>query len=331
MLEVLIGKMDVTEAVIPPIAFDDDYESGPVKVEISLVYQKEFDDIEGKPIRIKAGNVVWFEGFVRAHNNVKCKDFSITAYDPLFNFVKSDEEFVFQNRTATQMKQDIVGKYNIPVKELIDISTVFPLMHLDKNNAQSIFEMFVVILYESKKRTGKKYWIRYEPGGIRTFEWKPPNKVIVLGSGLTNISMSVSVENIKNSVKVVNREKNIVAIQTDNESIQKYGLLTTIEEHSAETEAAAQSHANTTLKLSALPEVKRDIEHVHGLEEPRLWSGDYIYVEDPTKTILGGYYIRKISYKLFKNRVVLNAEIAKTTTLPAKAYVPPEEVKKEEG
>lgn len=331
MLQVLIGKMDVTDAVIPPIQFDDDYESGPVKVDIKLIYQKEFEDIEGKPIRIKAGNVIWFEGFVRSHKNAKNRDYSITAYDPLFNLVKSDEEFVFQNRTATQMMQSISEQYGLPIKEITSIDTIFPIMYFDKNNAQNIFEIYVILLYESKKRTGKKYWIRYEPGGIRIFDWVPPNKVLVLGAGLTEVETTVSVENIKNSVKVVNREKNIMAVQVDNESIKKYGLFTTTEEHGAETEAAAQSHANTTLKLSALPDVSRQIKHVHSIDEPRLWSGDYVYVEDPTKTILGGYYIRKISYQLYKNRVEMSADLAKISTLPNKAYVPPEEKQKEEG
>ncbi|PFW61554.1 hypothetical protein [Bacillus sp. AFS075034] len=325
MLEVIIGNMVVTDAVVPPIKLDDDYESGPVKVEIPLVYQKEFDDIEGKPVCIRDENKAWFEGFVRSSKNTKSRNFSVTAYDPLFNLVKSDDEFVFQNRTATQMMWSITNKYGIPIKEMVDIGTVFPLMYLDKNNAQSIYEMYIIILYESKKQTGKKYWMRYEPGGIRIFNWIPPNQVPVLGVGLTNSEVTISTEEIKNSVKVVNREKNIVAYQTDNESIQRFGLLTTVEEYSANTEAEAQNYANTKVRLSSLPDVSRQIEHVHGLEEQRFWSGDYVYIEDPTNTVLGGYYFKKVSYSLYKNHVVLSADVTKTASLPDKAYVPPEQ------
>ncbi|AYF06340.1 hypothetical protein MLA2C4_11860 [Bacillus mobilis] len=331
MLEVLIGKMDVTEAVIPPISFDDDYESGPVKVEFSLVHHKEFKDLDGKPLQIKVGKTVWFKGLTRAYRDTNGKDIQITAYDHLFNLVKSDDEFVFQNRTATQMMREILGKYSYPVKEMVDIGVVFPLMHLDKNNADSIFDMIIIILHESKKKTGEKYWVRFEPEGLRVFEWTPPKLVPVLGAGLTSVEKKVSSENVKNRIKVVNREKNIVAFQSDGGSMRKYGPLSTVEEYSAETEAAAQSRADSMLKLQTLPEVSRTIEHVHGLDEIRFWSGDYVYLEDATETVLGGYYFRKVSYKVYKNRVVLSADVAKTTTLPNKAYVPPEEVKKEEG
>ncbi|PRT19809.1 hypothetical protein C6360_20530 [Bacillus wiedmannii] len=331
MLQVLIGKMDVTDAVIPPIQFDDDYESGPVKVEISLVSLKEFKDLDGKPLQIKVGKQVWFKGLIRAYQDANGKDVKITAYDHLFNLVKSDDEFAFQNRTATQIMREILDRYSYPVKEMVDINVVFPLMYLEKNNAESVYEMLIIVLHESKLRTGKKYWVRFEPEGLRVFEWTPPKLIPVLGPGITNVEKKVSSENIKNRIKVVNREKNIVAFQSDGDSIRKYGPLSTVEEYGAETEAAAQSRADSMLKVQGLPDVSRSIEHVHSLEEQRFWSGDYIYLEDPTETILGGYYIRKVTYDVYKNRVVFKADLVKTAALPNKAYVPPEETQKDEG
>ncbi|WP_455768302.1 XkdQ/YqbQ family protein [Bacillus wiedmannii] len=327
----LIGKMDVTDAVIPPIQFDDDYESGPVKVEISLVSLKEFKDLDGKPLQIKVGKQVWFKGLIRAYQDANGKDVKITAYDHLFNLVKSDDEFAFQNRTATQIMREILDRYSYPVKEMVDINVVFPLMYLEKNNAESVYEMLIIVLHESKLRTGKKYWVRFEPEGLRVFEWTPPKLIPVLGPGITNVEKKVSSENIKNRIKVVNREKNIVAFQSDGDSIRKYGPLSTVEEYGAETEAAAQSRADSMLKVQGLPDVSRSIEHVHSLEEQRFWSGDYIYLEDPTETILGGYYIRKVTYDVYKNRVVFKADLVKTAALPNKAYVPPEETQKDEG
>ncbi|MRS26139.1 hypothetical protein GJV13_20355 [Bacillus sp. RIT694] len=331
MLQVLIGKMDVTDAVIPPIQFDDDYESGPVKVEFSLVSLKELKDLDGKPLQIKVGKQVWFKGLIRAYQDANGKDVKITAYDHLFNLVKSDDEFAFQNRTATQIMREILDRYSYPVKEMVDINVVFPLMYLEKNNAESIYEMLIIVLHESKLRTGKKYWVRFEPEGLRVFEWTPPKLIPVLGPGITNVEKKVSSENIKNRIKVVNREKNIVAFQSDGDSIRKYGPLSTIEEYGAETEAAAQSRADSMLQVQGLPDVSRSIEHVHSLEEQRFWSGDYIYLEDPTETILGGYYIRKATYDVYKNRVVFKADLAKTAALPNKVYVPPEETQKDEG
>lgn len=329
MLEVIIGNMVVTDAIVPPIKLDDDYQSGPVKAEMTLIYKKELDEIDGKPIRIFVNGTVWFAGVVRAYKNSKGRNIDVTAYDHLFNLVKSSDEFIFQNRTASQMIRSILSKYNYPIKELVEINNIFPLMFLDSNSAQSVFEMIIVILYESKKVTGKKYWIRFEPEGLRIFEWKPAKFIPVLGSGLTNVEKSVSTEEIKNRINVVNREKNIFAFRSNEESVRKYGPLYAIEEFSGETEAAAISYADSLLRTRTLPEVSRQIEHVHSIEEPRIWSGDFIYLEDPTSTILGGYYVKKAAYQIFKNRVIFSADIAHSAALPDKEYVPPQ--KNDEG
>ncbi|EMA6344888.1 hypothetical protein U3450_003946 [Bacillus cytotoxicus] len=325
MLEVIIGNMVVTDAVVPPIKLDDDYQNGPVKVELTLIYKPEFDEIDGKPLKIIVNGNVWFVGVVRGYKNPKGRNVDVTAYDHLFNLVKSDDEFLFQNRTASQMIRSILNRYSYPIKELVEINTIFPLMYLDKNNAQSVFEMLIIILYESKKRTGKKYWIRFEPEGLRIFEWKPARFIPVLGSGLTNSEKTVSVEEVKNKITVVNREKNIIAVKSDGNSIKKYGPLSTVEEFSGDTEAAAISYAESILGTRTLPDVSRQIEHVHSIEEPRIWSGDYIYLEDPTKTILGGYYVKKAAYQIYRNYVVFSADVAHTAALPSKEYVPPQE------
>lgn len=325
MLEVIIGNMVVTDAIVPPIKLDDDYQSGPVKAEMTLNYKKELDEIDGKPIQIIVNGTTWFAGAVRAYKNAKSRNIDVTAYDHLFNLVKSSDEFVFQNRTASQMIRSILSKYNYPIKELVEINTIFPLMYLDSNSAQSVFEMLIVILYESKKVTGKKYWIRFEPEGLRVFEWKPAKLIPVLGSGLTNVEKTVSAEEVKNRIAIVNKEKNIFVFREDGGSIRKYGPLSTIEEFSGETEAAAISYADSLLRTRTLPEVSRQIEHVHSIEEPRIWSGDFIYLDDPTSTILGGYYVKKAAYQIYKNRVVFSADIAHSAALPDKEYVPPQQ------
>lgn len=47
--------------------------------------------------------------------------------------------------------------------------------------------MLIIVLHESKLRTGKKYWVRFEPEGLRVFEWTPPKLIPVLGPGITNV------------------------------------------------------------------------------------------------------------------------------------------------
>ena len=89
---------------------------------------------------------------------------------------------------------------------------------------------------------------------------------------------------------------------------------------------AAQSHANTTLMktIALYRSVSQDKSKQvqYALMNRRLWSGDDVYVERPYKNNSWGmvcHYIRKKSYQLYKNRVEMSADLAKTATLPNKA------------
>ncbi|MED0680332.1 D-Ala-D-Ala carboxypeptidase family metallohydrolase [Aneurinibacillus thermoaerophilus] len=325
MIQLKIGGQDVTEAIVPPIALEDDVTTGPVSMNVTLARVANLSVESGNIVTLYINQKLWFLGFVFEWKNTSDSKKEVTAYDPIKYFLKDKDDFAFVKKTPTQVIQFLCNKYGVKIGNIVNIPIVFPTLYFrgDKN----LYEVIITVLTEAKKKTGQKYWVRFD-NGLQVFEKVPPQKVIVLGSGLESSEYGESIEEMYNRVRIVNRENNISVVAEDKTSQAKYGMMTTLEEYGAKTKAEALAYAKK--KLAEMNKVAKtmSITHVHGLGEQRFWCGDYVYVADPTVTIAAnGYYFKKVSYEIHRNYVRLSGELSFTDDLPIIEYEAPEEKK----
>ncbi|WP_110113272.1 hypothetical protein [Bacillus sp. CGMCC 1.16541] len=319
MIRVLSGSVDITEAVKPPIQLEDDFKTGAVKCSIGLKKATGLKLKAGAPVIVEVEGDVWFEGIVFDFKRNQNKDISVISFDPMIYFVNSNDDFEWRKKTAKQIISELCSRYGVKVKEIANTPHVFDKVWFRSQDTESVFAVIVTVLWETKKRTNKKYWLRYERG-LRCFEKKPPSKIIVLGQGLESSEYSESITDMKNQVKIVNCEKQITVVKKDSKAIAEYGLLTTVEEFNAKTKAEAEAYASKKLAETSKVAKKMSMAHIHSTKEKRFWSGDYLYVADPSENIVGGYYIQNIGYEIHENFVKLSGELALTAELPALEY-----------
>ena len=134
-------------------------------------------------------------------------------------------------------------------------------------------------------------------------------------------------EGMFTSVKVVDREKNIIVTQKKDRP-GKY-VLNTVEEYSAKNEADAIRYAKQKLTEHCQVTKSRSIKKIFDYTVPRFFSGDFVYIPDPGEEEILGFYFKKISYDLHNSYVSLSADLGYTAYLPPLTYKDPE--KKEEG
>ncbi len=325
MIELTVNGQDVTEAIVPPITLEDDITTGPVSVDITLVRVANLKVDNGNVVVLKINQKLWFLGFVFEWKNTSDSKKTIRAYDPIKYFLKDTDDFSFLKKTPTQVINYLCNTYGVKKGTIVNIPIFFPTLYFQGN--KNLYEIILTVLFEAKKRNGKKYWVRFD-NGLQVFEKVPPQKVIILGSGLESSEYGESIEEMYNRIRIVNREKKISVIAEDKGSQKKYGMMTTLEEFDAKTKAEALAYAKKKLAETNKVAKTMSISHVHGLQEQRFWSGDYIYISDPTVTIAAnGYYFKKVSYEIHLTYVRLSGELTYTDDLPVIEYEPPEEKK----
>ena len=161
------------------------------------------------------------------------------AVDFGFYLNKNAETYQFTDVPANQAIKQICGDFGIPVDSLCDLPLTFSKIYLDKSAAEVIWD----ILQQTTDASGYAYNFDVTPRGLRVYRLgdhvanpnfklsentKSYNSVDLRGA----VSHSVSIENMKNSVKIVSGdEKGFTHLTTErNEGlISKYGLLQTVE------------------------------------------------------------------------------------------------------
>jgi hypothetical protein len=158
-----------------------------------------------------------------------------TAVDFAFYLNKNQEVYQFTESAANDAIRQICSDFGIPIDSLCDVPFVFSKIYLDKSAAEVIWDIL--------EMAGGNFNFDVTPHGLRvyqlgTFHAAPTFRLSTNTQWLDsaayrgNVSHSVSIEDLKNSVKVVSGdEKGFQVLQTDQNAdlISKYGLLQTVE------------------------------------------------------------------------------------------------------
>lgn len=216
-------------------------------------------------------NIEIFRGIVITVNDSSQTKNSYTVCDFGWYLNKSKETYQFNNMAAYKAINKICSDFNIPIAGLPELKTDIRQIYVDKAVSE--------ILSDILELCGGGYNFAMTPQGLRIYKYGEfyaypefritPNTRLIYSPTLRgNVSHSVSIEDMKNSVKVISEADNVYTVQTvlkDADSIYQYGFLQEVVKIDPAKENA-QSMAQSKLKELNKQKEKFSFEMVEAVD-----------------------------------------------------------------
>ena len=255
---------------IAELATTLNFEVGKVNSQHTKIYLPQ----EGSIVRLITDDEI-FRGIVLTVDDGSKTSNKYTMVDFGFYLNKNSETYQFTDTTANQAITQICGDFGIPIDSLCDLPLTFSKIYLDKSAADVIWD----ILEQTAAVSGFAYNFDVTPKGLRVYRLgdliasprfrlsentQYYNSVDLRG----NVSHSVSIEDLINSVKVVSGDEkgfSIITKEQDAGLIAKYGLLQTVEKIDEKSLGNAAAIARS--KLAELSQKKDEQADSYYVEE----------------------------------------------------------------
>jgi hypothetical protein len=204
---------------------------------------------------------------------------------------KSAETYQFNKMNAYKAITKICTDFNIPIDSIPVLDTEITQIYIDKVLSDIIRDILT--------QCGGSYNFDVTPQGLRIyklgslyaypeFRITPNTKLLYSASLRGNVSHSMSIEDMKNSVKVITEKDSVYTVQTvlkDNDSIYKYGFLQEVLKIDSEKENAAVAAKEKLAELSKASE-SFSFEIIEALDS-YTGAGSIITVDDVNFLIEG--------------------------------------------
>lgn len=264
----------------------------------------------------------WFIGEIKKQKEEHDGTNSITVYDPLFSFGKFEDDYYFKNQTATQIMVSMAKKLGIKVYKSENTRFVISYVLYKKGAPDKIM---VDVLARTWNGGGDKFWFRYDPehDGILLKRRTVPDMIWAFktGGNLLSSSRERSIEDMYNTVKLINREtgKTVTKVNAKNKAL--YGNTQYYEEINdkdtnlstyAENKIKALSKITSTMSMSGV-----NSDGAMG----QFFVGDPIYVEEKNTGMVDGYWIRNVSHTFLSDDAIqLDFDLTATEDIPEIQY-----------
>lgn len=322
-LDVRVNGYSLRDILAGPPKISDQMNAVCRTLEIKIQEGVSIGDVLGKPIELWYGGTRWYYGWVQRRSIDAKGNTAYIAYDGLFFFKRHKDDFYYKNMTATQWIKSLASRAEVKVSKLANTTAVFKALYYPASEADKVA---VDVLARTTKANGKKYWLRYDPvaPGILLYERTAPKEMwsFLSGVNLTDATYEESIEDMYNSVKLVNRETGKVVVKTNPTHIKAYGTRRHFEE--VDKEAVKIMDKTADQRLAELSKVAVSM-NISGINPDRtmaqLFSGDAIYVEERVSKIVGGYYITDIAQSFESDTLVkIGASVTYNASVPAIQY-----------
>lgn len=198
-------------------------------------------------------NIEIFRGIVIAVDDGDLYRNKYTVCDFGWYLNKSKETYQFNNMNAKKAVIRLCSDFNIPIDTIPELNASITQIYIDKCISD--------ILSDILEKCGGGYNFDMTPNGIRIYKYGAiyaypefritPNTHLIYSPTLKgNVSHTLSIEDMKNSVKVITESDKVYtvkAVEKDTDSIYKYGVLQEVVKVDTEKENA-QIIAQTKLK-----------------------------------------------------------------------------------
>lgn len=282
---------DITQ-LISSLSWGGDVREAARRLELSFVYGGDYYAPKYKPpagsamVLVNDQGTELFRGVVW-EPEITVSEGSVTCFDHAIYLTHNTATYKFVGMTPEAMIRKICGDFGIPTGNIAATGITLPKLILRE---QLLWDMIVIILTETGKRTGKKYRalmrqgkLNVEEVGKQTRRW-----VIAEGQNLISASYRESLENMRNRVVIVGDQDQVLADLKNDTLIQQYGMLQEYRRESNIKTAEAQVIA--TNLLAELGRLSQEWE-IEALGIDDVEAGQMIEVLEPTTGIVGQYYV----------------------------------------
>lgn len=322
---ILNGVITELDPIVESVSWSGDITQASRKLNVSLSNTingktKLVSIKEGAEVRFKWKNVELFRG-VLFRQGIKMNGMhDFTCYDENFYLSKNYDTVKLKNEKASSFIKRMCAKYGIAVGTVADTGYVIPKMIL---RDKALYEMFIIALTETRKRSAKKFVITCKGGKLQLNERKTQVVKWILENGVNilDASYSRSIEEMSTQVKVMGttkKEKEIVAVVKNAALIKAYGIMQHLENASDDT-TQAQLEALAKQLLKELGTVD-DEATIDALGIPDVIAGKAIQIKESMTGIIGGYYVSTDEHTFVGNHHTMSIQLSATDDIPIIQY-----------
>lgn len=275
----------------------------------------------GKEVRFYVSGSEVFRGIVFKNEVSSDGSTTFTAYDYNHYLTKNKDSLKFKSKKASDIIRYICKKYGIKYGSIADTKYVFPKL-IFRN--QTLYDIIITALTETRKKTGKRYYLANDKGSLVLREVKAQVSRLQIKSGanLLSASQSKSIEDLRNSVRVTGKdgeESKGVTVQSK-DSIKKYGLM---QEKTHESEKTTKQLRPIALALlKELNEVDTECS-VDAIGSPSITAGKMVQVSEKISGLSGGFYVISDSHSFDGEKHTMSLKVSKQLELPEIEYEDP--------
>lgn len=290
-------------------------------------YTREVNVEVGRDVRLlKSSGEELFRGVIFDSEITSDGAQRITVRDYNHYLVKNTDSHVFKNKKASDIVRYICSAYGIKGGQIDDTGYVIPKLVL---RDKTIYDMIIIALTETRKKTGKIYLLGNEKGLLTLRERKNQVKRLVIqdSANLISASQTESIEDLRNSVRYTGKSgDDAVGVSvSDNASISRYGLMREKKTESDATDAQLKPIAQAL--LNELNKVSTE-STVEAIGDTSVRAGSMVQVSEQMSGIRGGFVVITDDHTFEPSgKHTMRLKVSKTLEFTEIEYEPPEEPK----
>lgn len=301
------------ETNITPLVGDIQWRSNIKELGEQLDFNIAFNDDRYFPINpVDIGNIISlrnedeiFRGIVVSEQRNGRGAISYTCFDYAFYLNKSSGIYQFNKVSAKKAIETILDDFEVPIGNITGIPTIINKIFNERLISDIIKEIITIaedeqgIKYRMEMRQGKLYIVKQEDMVIKaTFKLADNIQPYDISSSISNSSRKRTIENMKNSIKLVFDNK-VIAEEKKNNLIDKYGLLQEVK--TVDKKDKAQTKNIAKKKLNELAKVFED-NSLEMIGNDKVRAGRIIEIEEPITGMKGQYLVKSVNHML-KNAI----------------------------
>ncbi len=226
---------------------------------------------------------------------------TFTAYDMMRNLLESTGQYNFKNVTPEAVAQKVCSDAQIPIQSVYGTGVNIASMLCDD---MSLYDVIMAAYTKAYRITGDKYFpMIYQRGfGVYRSEWIVAGYTIADDENLTSSSISETMDNIVNQVKIYDSNGNQIGEVKDDGSQGTYGVFQ--KTYKQEEGVNPQSGAQALLSVTPSQSIK-----ISAVGDPNCLSCYFVLVSDGATGLAGKYWISSDKHVWENNAHTMELEL----------------------
>lgn len=245
-----------------------------------------------------------FDGFVfsiQTGTNDRTK--TVRCYDRGIYLNNCQGYYRFQNTTPEAVAKTLAGDFGFSLGEIFATGHRFSRNFL----GQSVYKILATAYTLASASTGDRYHIAFELDKLTVRKKQQDQDTLVIrgSSNLLSASVTESIENLVNRVRVVDDSYQLVTTQEDAASIARYGALQRVLRQSENSTAEAKSilednGPSQKITMECIGDTRCIAGRMAAVQEPYTGIWGLFWIDADSHTWADGIYTNKLTLN-FKN------------------------------